>query len=110
MTEESKIKLSFVKFQNVQSLTVSYMCSCIYTHTLSLSLSLSLFPQVFVQDNQGDEETTVIQYLGLFGTPLDTTNMKDFKRVSKIVINRKNYCKDFYFLFQVTGEKGERHM
>jgi thiol-disulfide isomerase/thioredoxin len=63
--EDSKIALSFVKYQNVQNLTV------------------------FVQDNQGGKETTVLQYLGLFGTPLDTTNMNEFKRVA--------------------GEKGERH-
>jgi thiol-disulfide isomerase/thioredoxin len=63
--EDSKIPLSFVKFQNVQKLTI------------------------FVQDNQGGEETSAIRYLGLYGSPLDTTNMSDFKRTA--------------------GEKGERH-
>ena len=47
-------------------------------------LFVCLCCQVFVQDNQGGAETTVIQYLGLFGSPLDTTNMKEFKRVSII--------------------------
>ena len=37
--------------------------------------------QLFIQDNQGGEETTVINHIGLFGTPLDSTNMKEFKRV-----------------------------
>lgn len=45
--------------------------------------------QIFVKDNQGEEETTVITHIGLFGCPLDTTNMSEFKRVA--------------------GEKGERH-
>lgn len=38
--------------------------------------------QLFIQDNQGGEETTVINHIGLFGTPHDSTNMKEFKRVS----------------------------
>ena len=37
--------------------------------------------QIFVQSNQGDEETTVVNYLGIIGSPVDTTNMEDFKRV-----------------------------
>ena len=38
-------------------------------------------PQLFVKDNQGDEDTTVLSYLGLFGTPHEAPTMKDFKRV-----------------------------
>ena len=49
----------------------------------------SIIVQIFVKDNQGGEETTVISHIGLFGSPLDATNMSEFKRVS--------------------GEKGERH-
>ena len=41
---------------------------------------------MFIKDNQGGKETTVLEYLGLYGTPLDSTNMKDFKRVSLCVL------------------------
>ena len=37
--------------------------------------------QLFVKDNQGDEDETSLEYLSFYGTPLDVTNMKDFKRV-----------------------------
>ncbi|XP_068711576.1 thioredoxin-like protein 1 isoform X2 [Montipora foliosa] len=59
------IPLKFVKFQNVLGLTL------------------------FFQNNQGGEETTVVDYIGFIGSPLDTTNMEDFKRVA--------------------GKKGDRH-
>ena len=54
----SLITLKFVKFQNVQNL------------------------QFFFKDNQAGEETTQIDHLVVIGTPLATTNMNDFKRVS----------------------------
>jgi hypothetical protein len=59
------INLKFVKFQNVQNI------------------------QLFFKDNQGGEEVTQINYLGLIGIPINTTNMSNFKRV--------------------TGKKGEGH-
>ncbi|XP_067037332.1 thioredoxin-like protein 1 [Acropora muricata] len=59
------IPLKFVKFQNILNLTL------------------------FFQNNQGGEETTVVNYIGFIGSPLDTTNMEDFKRVA--------------------GKKGDRH-
>ena len=37
--------------------------------------------QLFIKDNQGGEETTVVNHLGMFGSPLDATNMREFKRV-----------------------------
>ena len=37
--------------------------------------------QLFVKDNQGDEDETCLEYLSFYGPPLDVTNMKDFKRV-----------------------------
>ena len=40
--------------------------------------------QIFVKDNQGGTDTTVIQYIGIFGGLIDSTNMKEFKRVSFI--------------------------
>lgn len=40
-----------------------------------------LFYQMFVKSNQGDEETTKINYLTFIGTPVQATNMNDFKRV-----------------------------
>lgn len=52
------IPLRFVKFQNVTNLVI------------------------FVANNQGDEETTVLKYLKLIGIPLIATNMNEFKRVA----------------------------
>ena len=37
--------------------------------------------QLFFKDSQGDEDETCLEYLSFHGTPLDVTNMKDFKRV-----------------------------
>ena len=47
-----------MKFQNVQNL------------------------QIFIKDNQSGDEVTQIDYLGIIGTPIGTTNMNDFKRVA----------------------------
>merc|ERR1712183_578741 len=52
------IPLKFVKFQNVQNL------------------------QLFIRDNQAGDEITQLDYLGVIGTPIGTTNMNDFKRVA----------------------------
>ena len=50
------IPLKFVKFQNVQTI------------------------QIFIGSNQAGEELTQVDYLGIFGTPIATTNMKDLKK------------------------------
>ena len=47
--------------------------------------------QLFIQDNQGGEETTIIHSLSFIGTTLEATNMSDFKRVSKM-----KYCMVVY--------------
>uniref|UniRef100_A0A6A7FZ50 Thioredoxin-like protein 1 n=2 Tax=Hirondellea gigas TaxID=1518452 RepID=A0A6A7FZ50_9CRUS len=52
------IKLKFVKFQNVQNLTL------------------------FVQDNQNGDEVTRVNYIQIIGSPMQTTNMADFKRIA----------------------------
>ena len=62
-----------------ESITSPY-CVMWVSHDCHMTCSL----QLFIQDNQGGEETTVINHIGLFGTPLDSTNMKEFKRVSTI--------------------------
>lgn len=51
------VALKYVKFQNVQSILI------------------------FVQNNQENTETTVIQQLKIIGSPINTTNMNEFKRV-----------------------------
>jgi len=53
-----RLELKFVKFQNVDRLTV------------------------FFADNQGDEEATAISGVRLWGASLAGTNMSDFKRVA----------------------------
>jgi len=52
------IPLRFVKFQNVQSITL------------------------FFKNNQSSSETTVINYLKFIGLPISVTNMNEFKRVA----------------------------
>ncbi|CAD1478311.1 unnamed protein product, partial [Heterotrigona itama] len=56
--EGNPISLRYVKFQNVQNI------------------------QIFVKDNQNDSETTRIDHLAIFGLPISTTNMGEFKRVN----------------------------
>jgi thioredoxin len=51
-------KLRFVKFQNVQNITL------------------------FFRNNQSSSETTVVNYIKFIGSPLSVTNMNEFKRVS----------------------------
>ncbi|XP_067213536.1 thioredoxin-like protein 1 isoform X2 [Linepithema humile] len=58
LEEENPIPLRYVKFQNVQNL------------------------QIFVLDNQSGAETTRIDHLVVIGSPISTTNMGEFKRVS----------------------------
>jgi len=52
------VLLRFVKFQNVQNLII------------------------FIKDNLTGTETTRIDHLALYGSPLTTTNMNDFKRIA----------------------------
>ncbi|CAD7082507.1 unnamed protein product [Hermetia illucens] len=63
--EGNPVNLRYVKFQNIQNI------------------------QLYVKNNQGGGETTQIDYLGFIGSPIVTTKMEDFKRV--------------------TGKKGESH-
>uniref|UniRef100_A0A3B1K3T8 Thioredoxin-like 1 n=1 Tax=Astyanax mexicanus TaxID=7994 RepID=A0A3B1K3T8_ASTMX len=60
--EDGLISLRYVKFQNVNSVTL------------------------FIKSNQGDEETTKVNYLTFIGTPVQATNMNDFKRVNNFHI------------------------
>ena len=38
--------------------------------------------QLFIKDNQSGDEVTQLDYLGFIGSPVQATNMSDFKRVS----------------------------
>lgn len=58
LSDNNAIYLKYVKFQNVQNL------------------------QIFVKNNQGGTETTRIDNLVLYGSPIITTNMGDFKRIA----------------------------
>ncbi|XP_012283677.1 thioredoxin-like protein 1 [Orussus abietinus] len=58
LEEGNPILLRYVKFQNVQNL------------------------QIFVKDNQSDCDTTRIDQISILGSPISTTNMAEFKRVS----------------------------
>ncbi|XP_072952318.1 PITH domain-containing protein At3g04780 [Typha angustifolia] len=51
--------LKYVKFQNVRSLTI------------------------FIEDNQGGNDISIVQKIALFGTTVDTTNMKDLKKIEE---------------------------
>ncbi|WOL15272.1 hypothetical protein Cni_G24053 [Canna indica] len=53
------VTLKYVKFQNVRSLTI------------------------FIEDNQGGDDVTKVQKIALFGTTVDTTNMKDLKKIEE---------------------------
>jgi hypothetical protein len=37
---------------------------------------------IFIKDNQTGTETTRIDHLAIYGSPLSTTNMSDFKRIA----------------------------
>jgi hypothetical protein len=52
------VLLRFVKFQTVSNL------------------------MIFIKDNQTGTETTRIDHLTIYGSPLSTTNMSDFKRIA----------------------------
>ncbi|XP_018318667.1 thioredoxin-like protein 1 [Agrilus planipennis] len=56
--EGNPINLRYVKFQNVQNF------------------------QLFVKDNQSGGDITQINHLAIIGSPINTTNMGDFKRVA----------------------------
>ncbi|KAK3590873.1 hypothetical protein CHS0354_033801 [Potamilus streckersoni] len=58
LKEGNLIPLKFVKFQNVNNVTL------------------------FIKDNQAGEEVTQVDYLGFVGSIQNATNMSEFKRVS----------------------------
>lgn len=56
--EGNLVNLRFVKFQNVQNIIL------------------------FIEDNQGGGDRTIIEELKFIGAPIATTKMDDFKRIS----------------------------
>ncbi|KAM0854975.1 hypothetical protein ACQ4PT_050069 [Festuca glaucescens] len=59
LLESKPVTLKYVKFQNVRSLTM------------------------FIEDNQSGADITQIQKIALYGTTVDTTNMKDLKKIEE---------------------------
>ncbi|KAI0501198.1 hypothetical protein KFK09_016141 [Dendrobium nobile] len=57
--KEKPISLKYVKFQNVRSLTI------------------------FIEDNQGGNDISKVQKIALYGTTVDTTNMKELKKIEE---------------------------
>ncbi|XP_020579664.1 PITH domain-containing protein At3g04780 [Phalaenopsis equestris] len=53
------ISVKYVKFQNVRSLTI------------------------FIEDNQAGNDISKIQKIALYGTTVDTTNMKELKKIEE---------------------------
>eukprot|EP00271_Cylindrocystis_brebissonii_P008659 TRINITY_DN23132_c0_g1_i1.p1 TRINITY_DN23132_c0_g1~~TRINITY_DN23132_c0_g1_i1.p1 ORF type:complete len:172 (-),score=36.35 TRINITY_DN23132_c0_g1_i1:519-1034(-) len=51
------VPLKYVKFQNVRSLTI------------------------FIESNQGEEESTVVEKIAIIGSTVETTNMSELKKV-----------------------------
>ncbi|CAN6308961.1 unnamed protein product [Urochloa humidicola] len=59
LAENKPATLKYVKFQNVRSLTI------------------------FIEDNQSGSDVTKIHKIALYGTTVDTTNMKDLKKIEE---------------------------
>ncbi|THU48037.1 hypothetical protein C4D60_Mb09t22000 [Musa balbisiana] len=53
------VTVKYVKFQNIHSLTI------------------------FIEDNQGGSDVTKVQKIAFLGTTVDTTNMKDLKKIEE---------------------------
>jgi len=62
LNDGSPVELRFVKFQSVQSLSL------------------------FFANNQSDSDQTIIKSVTFFGTPIVTTNMKDFKKAEGVPV------------------------
>ncbi|XP_066380553.1 PITH domain-containing protein At3g04780-like [Miscanthus floridulus] len=59
LIENKPLSLKYVKFQNVRSLTI------------------------FIEDNQSGSDISKIHKIALYGTTVDTTNMKDLKKIEE---------------------------
>jgi len=59
LIENKPLPLKYVKFQNVRSLTI------------------------FIEDNQSGSDVSKIHKIALYGTTVDTTNMKDLKKIEE---------------------------
>lgn len=59
LIENKPLSLKYVKFQNVRSLTI------------------------FIEDNQSGSDVSKIHKIALYGTTVDTTNMKDLKKIEE---------------------------
>uniref|UniRef100_A0A804M5H2 PITH domain-containing protein n=1 Tax=Zea mays TaxID=4577 RepID=A0A804M5H2_MAIZE len=59
LIENKLLPLKYVKFQNVRSLTI------------------------FIEDNQSGSDVSKIHKIALYGTTVDTTNMKDLKKIEE---------------------------
>jgi hypothetical protein len=80
LTNNTVMKLRYVKFQNVQNLTVRF-----HFNKINLKILIFIIKKLFFPNNQSSAETTRINYIKLIGSPLSVTNMNEFKRVNLIL-------------------------
>ena len=96
----------------VRACVCDCVCACVHCVCVCVCYAnISLFcSKIFIKDNQEGADTTVLQYIGLYGNILDATNMKDFKRVSKTRERERERERETYnFLLSRLLVTRERH-
>eukprot|EP00267_Zea_mays_P020321 XP_008643568.1 uncharacterized protein LOC100280535 isoform X1 [Zea mays] len=86
LIENKPLPLKYVKFQNVRRyihftiyIYAFVSCHCFYLTAFCYYFSLT----VFIEDNQSGSDVSKIQKVALYGTTVDTTNMKDLRKTEE---------------------------